>query len=139
MTAAMNSPSIRKSFLMAGPMKWKPPGARLGKEDHAYTVSLLQHGWEAVPVSRHPEMMPKDWNQGSVIERKGMILMERPTTIVEEAKNIELRKARMQVRAKEAQLTGAPAGDNSPFPAHNKGSPLVNIQKSYEPIKIAEK
>jgi hypothetical protein len=118
--------------------EWKRR-TNLGQEDYSYTVSLLQHGWEPVPVSRHPEMMPKDWAGGASIERKGMVLMERPTVIVEEAKKRSLRDARNQVRQKEAQLSGAPAGDNSPFEPTNKGSPLVNIKKSYEAIKIAEK
>jgi hypothetical protein len=65
-----------------------------------------------------------------------MILMERPKEIVDEAKAIELRKARGQVRQKEIQLNGAPAGGNSPFAADNKGNSMVNIRKSYEPMPI---
>jgi hypothetical protein len=107
----------------------------LGAEDPAYQVSIARKGWEAVPVSRHPEMMPDNY-KGTTILRKGMILMERPAEITELAKAQELRKARQQVRQKEIQLHGAPAGDNSPFEATNKGNSLVKIGKSYEPMPI---
>ena len=110
----------------------------LGKADPAYEVSLRLKGWEAVPATRHPEMMPEHFD-GGAIERKGMILMERPKEITDEVRQNELRKARNQVRQKEAQLNGAPAGDNSPFDRTNKGSPLVNIRKSYEPMPVPEK
>lgn len=110
----------------------------LGAQDPSYQVQLAVKGWESVPVSRHPQFMP-DGYQGRTIERKGMILMERPLEITEEAKRIELCKARSQVRQKEQQLFGQPAGPNSPFEADNKGNPLVKIKKSYEPMPIPEK
>lgn len=108
----------------------------LGAEDPSYQVQIARAGWEAVPVSRHPEMMPKDYHNGVTILRKGMILMERPKEIVDEAKAIELRKARGQVRQKEIQLHGTPAGGNSPFAPDNKGNHMVNLHKSYEPMPI---
>jgi hypothetical protein len=84
----------------------------LGAEDPSYNVSLAREGWEPVPVNRdakHRAMMPMNWS-GAHIERKGMILMERPAEIVEEMRLLEKRKARDQVRAKEAQLSGTPEG-----------------------------
>lgn len=107
----------------------------LGAEDPSYQVQIARAGWEAVPASRHPEMMPKDY-PGSTILRKGMVLMERPKEIVDEAKAIELRKARGQVRQKEIQLHGTPAGGNSPFAPDNKGNHMVNLHKTYEPMPI---
>lgn len=104
----------------------------LGAEDPSYQVSLAMKGWEAVPASRHPELMPDSY-KGVAIERKGMILMERPAVITEEARARELRKATGQVRQKEQQLSGAPAGQ---FERDNKGSPLVKVGKSYEQIPI---
>jgi hypothetical protein len=67
------------------------------------------------------------------IERKGMILMERPLEITEEARNAELRKARQQVRQKEAQLNSAEGGQ---FERSNKDQSLVKINRSYESIPI---
>jgi len=79
------------------------------QEDPAYTVQIAREGWEPVPSSRHPQMMPSNWTKGT-IERKGMMLMERPTEISEEVRRIEQKRARDQVRIKEAQLSGTPEG-----------------------------
>jgi len=103
----------------------------LGAEDPAYQVQLARKGWEPVPASRHPEMMPvgaKDVN----IERKGQVLMERPKELVDEARSIELRRARNQVRAKEQQLRDAPDGQFGRD--HPQARPRIN--KQYEAMPI---
>jgi hypothetical protein len=104
-----------------------------GQEDPAYQVQLARMGWDPVPADRHPSYMP-DTGTYATIERKGMILMERPKELTDEAKSIELKKARNQVRQKEAQLTAAPGADQ--FERDNMGSPLVKINKSYASIPI---
>lgn len=106
----------------------------LGAEDPAYQVALMRAGWEPVPASRHPEMMPDRGNFSS-IERKGMILMERPKEISDDVRSLELRKARQQVRQKEQQLNSAPDGQFSRD--HAQVRPKIN--KSYEAIPIPEK
>jgi len=106
----------------------------LGAEDPAHQVALARKGWETVPASRHPELMPVGY-KGAEITRKGMVLMERPLEITQEARNVELRRARMQMRDKEAQLTQAKGGE---FDRSNKGDPLVKISKKYEAIPIPE-
>jgi hypothetical protein len=63
-----------------------------------------------------------------------MVLMERPKELTEEAKGIELKKARNQVRQKEAQLSAAAGPDQ--FGRDNKGNSLVKISKSYDAIPI---
>lgn len=108
----------------------------LGAKNPAYEVSVARAGWEAVPASRHPELMPAGWT-GATIEMDGMILMERPMEITREAQEREKLKARKQVLDKEAQVTQAPAGDNSPFATDNKGNPIASgIKKSYEPMMV---
>jgi hypothetical protein len=107
----------------------------LGFEDPAYQVALAKQGWEAVPVSRHPEMMPHGY-KGNFIERKGMILMERPAEITDEVKAYELKKARLQVRQKEAQLNSAEQGQFGR--SKSDGTSLVKINKSYEAMPIPE-
>jgi hypothetical protein len=107
----------------------------LGAGDPSYQVSLAQRGWEAVPASRHPEMMPLGY-EGGTIDRDGMRLMERPAVITDESKEADKQTARDLVRGKEAQVTGNPAGDNSPFARDNKGKPLNVIRKSYEAMEI---
>ena len=51
------------------------------------------NGWEAVPLSRHPELMPRGW-RGQTIEVGGLVLMERPKIFTDEAREEERRAAR---------------------------------------------
>jgi hypothetical protein len=103
----------------------------LGQEDPAYQVQLARMGWEPVPTASHPEEMPGRGNHPT-IERKGMALMMRPAVISEEARSIERKKARDQIRAKEAQLNAAPDGQ------FERNDPRVrpNIKKGYSPIEV---
>jgi hypothetical protein len=107
----------------------------LGQEDPSYQVALAKQGWETVPADRHPEMMPMGW-KGSLIERKGMVLMERPLEITKEVQAHDLRKARLQVRQKEAQLNSAEQGHFGR--TKSDGTSLVKINKSYEAMPIPE-
>ena len=107
----------------------------LGKEDPSYQVTVAQRGWEPVPRSRHPHMMPDSYH-GETIEREGMILMERPKEITDEVKAHDLRTARAQVRGKEEQLGMAPSGQ---FERENKGNSMVSVKKSFQSIPIPEK
>ena len=104
-----------------------------GKEDPAHDVELSRLGWEPVPATRHPELMPKGNYQ--TIERDGMILMERPKVLTDEAHAANLKRARLQVRAKEAQLSQAPDG-TLPRDEDARTRPL--IKKSYEAMPISE-
>jgi hypothetical protein len=100
------------------------------QEDPAYTVQLARDGWEEVPLRRdalHEAMMPRNWS-GNTIERKGMILMERPTEISDEIRRIELRRARQQVRIKESQLSGTPDGTLT----RDNDRVRPSIKKSYD-------
>jgi hypothetical protein len=125
---------INKSDIPPGwEYEWKRK-LLLGAEDPAYQVALARAGWEPVPTSRHPSYMPNSGNHPT-IERKGMVLMERPSEISEESRAIELRKARNQVRQKEAQLNSAEGGQ---FERANKDQSLVNIRKSYDSIPIPQ-
>ena len=104
----------------------------LGQEDPAYMVSLARKGWEPVPASRHPHMMP-DGYSNAAIERKGLVLMERPLELTEEQRELDRRAAINQVRHKEQQLANSPSGQ---FERQNKDSSLVKVKKSYEAIPI---
>lgn len=105
--------------------EWKRKSV-YGKEDPAYEVELSRGGWEPVPASRHASMMPK--GKFETIERDGMILMERPKELSDDARAAELRRARIQVRSKEQQLTSSPDG------TFERERPLV--KKSYESMPI---
>jgi hypothetical protein len=107
----------------------------LNKEDPAYEVAVARTGWTAVPAARHPHMMPHN-TTSATIERKGMVLMERPQSITERAKAIEAKKASAQVRGKEEQLSAAPQGQ---FARDNKGNPLAKVARQFEAIPIPAK
>jgi len=103
-----------------------------GAIDHTYMGHLRRMGWEEVPASRHPEMMPK--GNHAHIERKGMILMQRPAVITEEFRRRELREARERVRVREQQLASAPEGQFGR--EHSQVRPKIN--KGYEPMPIPD-
>ena len=111
--------------------EWKAKSI-LGQINHAHMTELYRMGWEEVPTARHPEEMPL---QGShpVIERKGMVLMQRPTVIVEEARAMQIAKAKNQVKFKEEQLNGPPEGGLG-HRDHAQVKP--KISKGYEPIPV---
>jgi hypothetical protein len=106
----------------------------MGQEDPAYQIQLLRAGWEPVPAVRHPWMMPHN-TESQTILRKGMILMQCPTDIIDERRLAEQRKARNQVRAKEAQIAGTPDGTMTRDDARVR----PQIKKSYEAMPIPEK
>ena len=112
--------------------EWKRKSI-LGAEDTSHTIGLARMGWEAVPAYRHPEMMPAHFS-GNTIERKGLILMERPTEIVEEVRRLHNQEARKQVRDKEAQLSGTP--DGTLTRDHEQVRP--KIKKGWEALPVAK-
>lgn len=102
-----------------------------GQEDPAYQVQLAREGWTPVPAARHPQLMPAGQAEGAIL-RKGMVLMECPSEIIEERRSIETRRARKQVRDKESSIAGTPEGTLT------RDDPRVrpNIKKSYQAMPI---
>lgn len=107
----------------------------LNQEDPAYQVSLAQGGWEAVPADRHPELMPEGWT-GKVIDRKGMVLMERPAKITEMVRKRDHRNALEPVIAMEEKLAGVQPGQFERKGA--KGESMVKVGRSYEPMQVPD-
>ena len=68
--------------------------------------------------------------ESDIIERDGMVLMERPKEYNDEVRDRERQKARDQVRAKQAQLGGTPDGQL------DRVKPKIGT--SYEPLRIPE-
>ena len=115
--------------------QWKLASV-LGQSLPSYEMRRNAGGWDPVPLSRHPELMPKDW-KGNTIEMEGQILCERPLEIEQDAQLREKRKANELVGRKEREVTQAPAGQTSPFANTNKGDPInIGIRKSYSPMAI---
>ena len=108
--------------------EWKTKSV-MNQENHTYVTSLRRRGWDYVPADRHPEMMPEGGKQ-TTIERKGMILMQRPKEINDEVRKIDLQTARNQVRNKEEQLAGTPHG--------HMDRTLSKVSKKYVPMPVPE-
>jgi len=102
--------------------------------DPAYQVTVAQGGWEPVPTSRHPEMMPEGWDKSAQITRKGQGLFERPAIITARAVEKRAFDARLQMRQKQEQLGMAPKGQLER--TKSDGSSLVKINRSYEQMPI---
>ena len=104
-----------------------------GASDPSYSVSLAENGWEPVDVSRHPEFMPPGFS--GPIRRDGMILMERPIELTEEARAEDRMNAIEIVRSKEMQLGQTPA-NTLPRDADPRTAP--RLSRSYAPVEIPE-
>jgi len=101
-----------------------------GQEDPAYWVELTRQGWEPVPLSRHSQMMPNGW-KGKMIEVEGMVLMERPMVLTEEARLRERLAAREAVLTKEQQLSSTREGDLG-------RREVLRFSKTREPITVPD-
>ena len=100
----------------------------MGQDDIDRIRQHEMNGWTPVPLSRHPELIPKGWT-GDTIEVGGLVLMERPKLFTDEAREDERRAAREAIITKEAQMKEGRAGD--------LGRRQVNrMNKSYASIDV---
>jgi hypothetical protein len=107
--------------------QWKLKSV-MGQDDIDRIRQNELNGWTPVPLSRHPELMPKGW-KGEVIEVGGLILSERPQIFTDEAREDERRAAREAVLTKEMQMKEGRSGD--------LGRRQVNrFSKSYSAIDV---
>lgn len=104
-----------------------------GKDDQAYDMSLLEAGWLPVQADQIPGLMREGY--AGPVTRDGLMLYERPVELTDEARREDLQNARTQMRAKEEQLSGAPAGH---FARDEHPQTRPSIKKSYEPMAIPE-
>lgn len=97
------------------PVEEIPPGSSyewkrysvIGQEDPFYLAQMREQGWEPVSPKRHPTWVPPGYSQPYII-KGGMILMERPIELTEEARAEQRVLARQQVREAEARLGRTP-------------------------------
>ena len=112
--------------------EWKRKSV-IGLEDPTYQLTLIQGGWQPVPASRHRGLMPDSAKYNSV-ERKGMMLMERPLEITNKVKMHEYRKARDAVTRQEKVGVESDEG----LLARSDARVKPNIKKSYSPMNIPD-
>ena len=88
--------------------EWKRE-ATYGAKDYSYTMGLQENGWEPVPAARHPNFMPPGYS--GAIERGGLVLMERPIELTEEARQEDYQNALAPIRANAQRLGEAGPGE----------------------------
>ncbi len=76
-----------------------------GAEDVENLINLDMNGWTPVPADRHPELSGRRVTVGGEIVRGGLILLERPSEISDEARELDTFAARNQV-AQQIQRLG---------------------------------
>jgi len=109
--------------------EWKVKSV-MGKDDLDAIRRVEMSGWTPVPLSRHPELMPRGWS-GDAIEVGGLVLMERPKVFTDEARAEEKRAAREAVLMKELQMKEGRGSDLGPRKVNN-------MRKSYESIDVPD-
>ncbi len=104
-----------------------------GQDDPFYEQDLAANHWKPVPASRHPDLVPKGM-QGN-ITREGLMLMERPSYLTEEARAEDAYAAHQSVEAQRRQVAQTPEGtlsrDADPrvrarFNTHHEAMPIPN-------------
>lgn len=75
-----------------------------GEQDTEHQIDLAENGWTPVPAERHRDKAGQKAEAGSMIIRGGLVLMERPTSITEEAQEEDETKAKDQLRTQFARL-----------------------------------
>lgn len=96
----------------------------MGKEDHQHQVHLARNHWTPVPAGRHPAlsgvpgMDHADANKAIIVD--GLILMERPAYLTEEAYEEDQRNALGQVGTQLQRL-----GQSEPG-TFERDTPVVN-------------
>lgn len=106
-----------------------------GMHDPVHMIGLRENHWSPVPASRHPELVGPGVDSGPV-RRDGMILMERPAYLTNEARREDYQEALNQVRGQEANIQRDEEGQ---FPReHPRARAHSGIKKTYGPVEIPE-
>lgn len=107
--------------------EWKRASV-YNKPDSGHIVEMREQGWEPVDDPKLRGYFMPEGHEGA-IERDGLILMDRPIELTNEARAEEIAAARLAVRTKEQQINSAPQGQ---FERSNKGSPLAQVSRTIE-------
>lgn len=98
-----------------------------GLEDTDHLNGLAENGWTPVPASRHAGTFMITKQSGEIV-RDGLILMERPASLTQEARAEESAAARAQIQAQNDQYRGRmPSGMSTEHPGVR-----ANVRTTYE-------
>lgn len=106
--------------------------------DPFYLAGMRRQGWEPVDPSRHPNWLPPGYDKPSII-RDGQILMERPKSLTDEARQEQKQLARQQMREAQERLGMAPkvGGSDTMTRDHVGVRPRVE-QQFMRPVPIED-
>lgn len=105
---------------------WKRESC-FGQPDPYHMNGLRENHWSPVPDGRHA---------GLITKMRGMVLMERPKYLSDEAKQEDLREAIDQVQGVKTALGDTPGGT---FPRdHPSAKATTRISREYTPLVISE-
>lgn len=103
-------PAIPKALIPDGmDYNWKRQFF-YGKEDKQHRIRMGQFHWTEVPYSRHEGRIATDDPEKKIISNGGLILMERPCYLSQEAHEEEQKRANQQVKDKIRSLKLSPEG-----------------------------
>lgn len=105
-----------------------------GLEDPFYIAQMREQGWEPVNPKSHPTWVPPGYSQPHII-KGGMILMERPQSLTDEAKAENRKLAKQQMREAEQRLGMTP---KDTLTRDHEGVKPRLVKELMRPIQIDE-
>lgn len=107
--------------------EWKSKSI-LGQEQTDHITGLMENGWTPVPAERHAGQFMVRGNTGEIV-RDGLVLMERPVELTNEAREEDKQFARLQVRQQIEQYRARmPSGMDANHPDARE-----RVRTTYEP------
>ncbi len=106
--------------------EWKAESV-YGQKNLDHIASLQDNHWKPVPQERHP---------GLVVRKDGMILMERPAYLTDEARREDLEIARDNVDKVRNNIGDTPQGQFSRD--HPSARRVTGVHSSFESVPIPE-
>jgi hypothetical protein len=109
-TARANPFDLPKDEIPEGSSyEWKRFSVMGQSADHDpfYLSEMRRQGWEPVDPRRHPNWVPPGYDKPTII-RDGLILMERPIELTNDARQEQKQMARAQMREAQERLGLAP-------------------------------
>jgi hypothetical protein len=107
--------------------EWKAKTCFGAPTDPMHWQDLLENHWKPVPKERHP---------GVVVENDGLVLMERPKYLTQEARQEDFDIAREQARKAGLKLLDTPAGQFTRD--HPSVRNTAQLNREFGPITIPE-
>jgi hypothetical protein len=87
--------------------EWKRASV-FNQPDTEHQIGLRENHWTAVPADRHPELAAAG---ETVIRRGGLLLMQRPKYLTDEAQMEDINEALRPIAVTEEKLYGTPEGE----------------------------